>query len=281
MLKLKSEWEYESPGPISPGVSAAFLQVINRISSKAASAKRVFEFFKTYFASAAGETSSSSSDTSWAATDLERHMDSAAPNAPLFIDAFCTACEKLRANNPELPIPDADRINRILAEHDAGYQIRDSELVATRVHEPIAVPQEAPTLDDQAHALIDQALAASERALDQGKGRQAVQELLWLLETITTAFRGSSTINGTIEGKYFNKIVGELRADPQAGHRNQILQWVMTLHGFLSSPTGGGIRHGVDLRDGVAIQINEARLYCNIIRSYITYLIEEHERLGS
>ena len=55
----------------------------------------------------------------------------------------------------------------------------------------------------------------------------------------------------------------------------------MTLHGFLSSPTGAGIRHGVDLKDGVAIQINEAHLYCNLIRSYITYLIEEHERLGS
>jgi hypothetical protein len=120
MLKLKPEWEYESPGPIPPGVSAAFLQIINRISSKAPSAKNLFEFFKTYFASAAGETSSSSSDTSWAASDLERHMDSAARNAPLFIDAFCTACEKLRAKNPDLPIPDINRINRILAEHDAG-----------------------------------------------------------------------------------------------------------------------------------------------------------------
>jgi hypothetical protein len=176
MLKLDPEWEYESPGPITPGVSTAFLQVINRIGSKA-SAKRIFEFFKTYFASAAGETCSSSSDTSWAATDLERHMDSAAANAPLFIDAFYTACEKLRASNPDLPIPDVKRINRILADNGAAYQIRDSELVATRVHEAIAVPEEAPTLDEQAHAFIDEALATSKRALDRGDGRQAVQEL--------------------------------------------------------------------------------------------------------
>ena len=93
--------------------------------------------------------------------------------------------------------------------------------------------------------------------------------------------QGSNTINGTIEGKYFNKIVGELRADPNAGHRKPILEWVMALHGFLSSPTGGGVRHGVDLKDGVAIQLNEARLYCNLIRSYITYLIEEHECLST
>lgn len=35
----------------------------------------------------------------------------------------------------------------------------------------------------------------------------------------------------------------------------------------------------MDLKAGVAIQQHEARLYCNLIRSYITYLIEEHERL--
>ena len=51
----------------------------------------------------------------------------------------------------------------------------------------------------------------------------------------------------------------------------------MTLHGFLSSPTGGGVRHGLDLKDGVARADHEARLYCNLIRSYITYLPEEHD----
>lgn len=28
----------------------------------------------------------------------------------------------------------------------------------------------------------------------------------------------------------------------------------------------------------IAIQTHEARLYCNLIRSYITFMIEEHER---
>lgn len=277
MLRLDPEWEDEGPGPIAPGVSNAFLQIINRISGKG-STKRVLEHFKSYFASAAGETSASSSDVDWAATDLQRHMDAAEANAPLFIDAFFTACEKLRVNNPDLPIPDARRINRILAEHEAGYEIRDLQLVATRVHEKIEMPAKTPTLDQQASAIIDDALAAADRALERGNGRQAVQELLWLLETIATAFRGTNTGEGTIEGKYFNKIIGELRADSKAGHRKQILDWVMTLHGFLSSPTGGGVRHGLDLKEGIAVQINEARLYCNLIRSY-TYLLEEHERL--
>ncbi|SPZ48216.1 Uncharacterised protein [Agrobacterium tumefaciens] len=55
---------------------------------------------------------------------------------------------------------------------------------------------------------------------------------------------------------------------------------MMTLHGYLSSPTGGGVRHGVDLKEGLALEIDEARLYCNLIRSYLTFLIAEHERLS-
>lgn len=46
-----------------------------------------------------------------------------------------------------------------------------------------------------------------------------------------------------------------------------------------SSPTGG-VSHGVDLREGSAHQIDEARLYCNLIRSCLTFLIAEHKRLS-
>lgn len=232
--------------------------------------KAILEHFKHHFATAAGESYSSSSNADWAAADLERDMNYAAANAPVFIDAFYTACEQLRDADPALPIPDIAWINRVLAEYEAGYQIQDFELVATRAHEPIAVPQRSPTLDQQAHKIIDDALATADHLLEQGQGRRAVQELLWLLETIATAFRGSTTSNGTVEGKYFNKIV--------AG-RQQIWNWILNLHGYLSSPTGGGVRHGVDLKEGVAVEINDARLYCNLIRSYITFLIEEHTRL--
>ncbi len=45
-------------------------------------------------------------------------------------------------------------------------------------------------------------------------------------------------------------------------------------------PTGGGVRHGVDLKEGLALGIEEARLYCNLIRSYLTFLMAEHERLA-
>jgi hypothetical protein len=59
-----------------------------------------------------------------------------------------------------------------------------------------------------------------------------------------------------------------------------VLEWCTSLHGYLSSPTGGGIRHGsYILRPDLNLQDHEARLFCNLIRSYIFFLIDEHARL--
>ncbi len=60
----------------------------------------------------------------------------------------------------------------------------------------------------------------------------------------------------------------------------QALRWAEQLHSHLSNPAGGGVRHGLDLKDGVQIDPNAARLFCNLIKSYIGYLLVEHERLA-
>ena len=64
-----------------------------------------------------------SSSASWAETDLHSDMQDAAKNAPLFIEAFYEACESLRLGNTQLGLPDLPRINRVLHENQAGYEI--------------------------------------------------------------------------------------------------------------------------------------------------------------
>jgi hypothetical protein len=106
-----------------------------------------------------------------------------------------------------------------------------------------------------------------------------VQETLWLLESVTTAFKGIEAGTNKIQGKYFNEIVKELRKWSKGTALERVLEWVTSLHGYLSSPTGGGVRHGLDLNDGTSISQNEARLFCNLVRSYLAFLLAEHERL--
>jgi hypothetical protein len=92
---------------------------------------------------------------------------------------------------------------------------------------------------------------------------------------VATAYLCERTVS-TARGLALRRNGGAARRE--AAGAAAILNWMTTLHGYLSSPTGGGVRHGVDLKSGIAIQAHEARLYCNLIRSYITYMIEEHER---
>src|SRR5271156_3218304 len=101
--------------------------------------------------------------------------------------------------------------------------------------------------------------STSRKCLSEGKNRPAVQEILWLLETVSTAFQGLETEAGTVQGKYFNKIIANLQKHNRGTALDQILSWVIPLHGYLSSPPGGGIRHGTDLRAGIATQSDEAR----------------------
>lgn len=277
MLNINPDWHFDSPGPIAGSVEHDFGNFITRMGAQGGQV--VLECFKRHFASAANVQYYPSTNQSWAQTDLERVMTSAADNAPLFIVAFVSACEELIEKYTGLAIPDVTRINRTLSEGGAGYEIRGDDLVATSVPATISVPTSPPSLDHQAQAIIEKSLADADRALSEGNGRQAVQELLWLLETIATAFRDLPTADGTVQGKYFNKIVGKLRAGSRGMHQEQIIGWMLTLHGFLSAPSGGGVRHGLDLASGEPADIDEARLYCNLIRSYISYLITAHARL--
>jgi hypothetical protein len=278
MLQFDGGWRFDSPGAIEPAVQEGFRDLINRIAGQG-QRKPILEHFKARFSAAASAEYWPSTNERFASEDLDRDMARAAANAPIFIEALWDACQELRARNPTMVLPDAGRINRILSDADAGYQLDPPMLVATRLHIPITVPDAPPSLDVQAQAIIHESLDASQRLLSEGNGRQAVQEVLWLLETISTAFRSPDIFDGSIQGRYFNKIISELRQRGRV-HQEQILQWMMTLHGYLSSPTGGGVRHGVDLKEGLALEIDEARLYCNLIRSYLTFLIAEHERLA-
>lgn len=143
----------------------------------------------------------------------------------------------------------------------------------------IAVPLPQPTLADKARDVVEKSLQRSEQLLIEGHAREAVQEIIWLLETVATAFKGRETQSGRIEGKYFNQIVRDLRAKHAGTTLDRVLDWISMMHGYLSSPTGGGIRHGIDLAEGVDLDPNEARLFCNLTRSYISFLLVEHDSL--
>jgi hypothetical protein len=287
-LKFNGRWRFEPPAnteyfahtEIPDDAISEFIDMINKVATQA-DRWEVLEHFKRHFCRASGTTHMRSSNVGWAETDLWRDAEAAAKNAPMFIEAFFDACRSFTASGDDRYAPDEARINDVLARHRIGYEIRDGRLLL-RGEEPPLVPVATPppTLAEQSVEVIQTSLRRAEELLQEGKGREAVQESLWLLETVSTAFRGIDTESGTVGGKYFNRIVKELRAVGKGGTLDRVLEWASAVHGYLSSPTGGGVRHGLDLHEGVPIDINAARLFCNLIRSYVSYLLLEHERMS-
>lgn len=236
----------------------------------------LLEHFKSFF----GATSKSSSE-SWAESDLITAMEVAAKNAPIFIESFTNACDALRANSEEWFVPDTGFLNTILAKHNIGYEVRPPDLIAREIGTaPISVYVPAPSVAETTKQLIDHSLSRSEELISEGRAREAVQEILWLLETVATAFRGMETESGKVEGKYFNHIVRELKNQNSGTTLERVLDWITTMHGYLSSPKGGGVRHGMDLKEGVSLDLHEARLFCNLTRSYISFLLAEYSNIS-
>ena len=279
MLNFDPNWRLMPPGKIAPDVIPEFAVLISRVAGQFGNRQPIIEHYKRYFADAAGQPCYQSSSLSWAESDLNGHMREAGENAPLFIEAFFTAGQALKNRNPEFVVPDVGMINHVLNKHQAGYELAPPHLIARNPPASISVEQLPTSLDAQAHEKIQQTLKTAEDMLTAGRNRQAVQEILWLLETVSTAFQGVHVGDTTIQGKYFNKIADELRAHRKGQVAEQAISWMKTLHGYLSSPTGGGVRHGSTLSSESDLSAHEARLFCNLIRSYLHFLLDEYDYL--
>lgn len=281
-LKFDMRWRFSPPGTGIPDLAVQeFLSLAKTVATQG-DRQSVLETFKSYFSMATDRTHYQSSSVGWAESDLQSMMHEAAQNAPRFIEAYCDACEAIRGRAPDWTVPDHEIVNLLLQRHQVGFEVHPP---STLVWAPpgasalVGVPSRPPTLAEQAQEIFQQSIQRSEQSLSAGSGREAVQELLWLLESITTAFRGVETTSGKVEGSYFNQIVRDLKSKNRGTALERALEWATSLHGYLSSPTGGGVRHGLDLNTGVAMNAHEARLYANLIRSYLTYLLAEHEAM--
>jgi hypothetical protein len=280
MLNFNPAYRFASPGRIAEGVPDDLFVLIKRVAGQHPNRQHVIEHYKRYFADAASRPAYTSTSLDWAESDLNDYMTEAASNAPLFIEAFYDAGTSMQMANPQFIVPDVATINIILAKHNAGYELAPPVLVSRNPQTAIPVQERPPSLDVQAHEIIQRSLKKAQDDLAVGNGRQAVQEILWLLETVSTAFQGLAIGESTVQGKYFNNIADELRRHHKGQTVEHAINWMKTLHGYLSSPTGGGVRHGATLKADVVMLPHEARLFCNLIRSYLSFLVDEHERLS-
>ncbi|HKD81210.1 MAG TPA: hypothetical protein VKH81_16055 [Candidatus Angelobacter sp.] len=239
-------------------------------------AEEIYYLFRGAFSEAVGKPRYRSSALYFAPLDAKFAMESAANNAPVFIAAFYRACSQIAEQFGTNKAPDVATINRLLEKHRIGYVIDPPTL---RLREAAdVVPVSPSTLLEQAHEKFRNAVERSEQLLHENRGEEALNQIWWLLESISTAFSGL-TLNGRkIEGDYFNPVIKEISQAASGCLLGGVARWLAALQAYLSGPDEGGIRHGRHLLlEG--LQPHEAVLLVNLARSYISYLLAEYERL--
>ncbi len=125
MLTFPDAWRFDSPGALEPEARRELAKLAKQIATQG-SPWEAYEAFKANFAAAIGSTSSQSSSSEWAETDMFSQMGNVS-NAPLFIQAFYDTCEQLRAAGRS--VPEVAYLNKILERTKAGYQIRPPKLL--------------------------------------------------------------------------------------------------------------------------------------------------------
>jgi hypothetical protein len=285
MLEFPARWRFNPPvgTEVPPALVDEFFRIAKKTAAQASDRQQVLEMFKAEFARGLQTTTSTSSNEYWAEVDLRSTMDRAAINAATFLEALYDVSKALGDSHPEWAVPSVPLLNELCVKYGAPYRLAPPRLVAADAfvtaqgyQEPVQVHPSG--LLEQAHRQFRDALARSDELLRDRRGREAVQEILWLLESVATAFKGLEAGGQRIKGGYFNAIIRELRQRLRGTALSRVVEWIEELHGYLSTPTGGGVRHGLDLQHD-PIEFHEAMLFCNLIRSYLSYLLAEYEKM--
>src|SRR3954465_6826104 len=103
-LTFSNDWRYdERIAALADEAARDLIDLIDKLAAQAPSRKQVYETFKHRFGDPATST-----DTSWAQSDMLRAMDNEKMNAVEFLDSYWTALEDLK---DDVKVPPADYIN--------------------------------------------------------------------------------------------------------------------------------------------------------------------------
>lgn len=274
-LKLPSGIRFSTGIELDRSALSKFGDMIDKIESQSDAGWSIIEIFKTKFG-----CDGRSSSRDWARSDLNSAMFSLAQkNGAAFVAAFYDGCEAVAVKYDNVELPDEDAINHVLFKSNFPCEISSGDLKALGSGSDVSV-----TLshrDRQANEVrkLTESLDEADRLLAAGRNRQAVQEVLWLIETVSTALVGKDLGGGQVKGKYFNEIIRDLKSRTSDAHLDRALHWMSQLHGYLSAPAGGGVRHGTNLSSDLEITLSDAKLWCNLTRSYIQYILDKATEL--
>jgi hypothetical protein len=254
-----------------------FYELLRKSAHRTNDPEEAYYLIRAEFSEAVGHPVYRSSSMYFAPDDARAAMERASSNAPVFVAAYYGACKRIKKQFGTKAVPSVAVINRMLELHRIGYVVVPPNLVLR--DQVQVIPVRPSCVLEQAQAKFQETIERSRKLLEEGNGDEAVTQIWWLLESITLSFSGT-TLNGQpVAGSYFNEVAKSLKRNAgDAAVMGAVSRWLEALQSYLSGPGEAGIRHGRHLHmEG--LKRHEAELFCNLTRSYISYLLAEYEML--
>jgi hypothetical protein len=283
-LNFDIAWELTPPPDstyvnrrIPPEALEQIFLLLTKVANRTNDAEEVFYLIRTEFSEAMGHPVYRSTSMYFAPGDARAAMERAMENAPLFISAFYGVCKKIKKQFGGKTAPSVPVINRLLELHRLGYVIEPPNLVLRDQIE--VVPVRSANVLEQFQARFQAAIDRSQQLLEENNCDEAVTQIWWLLESIMLLFAGCKVNGQQIGGTYFNEVAKQLkRVAGDTAIMGAVARWLEALQAYLSGPGEAGIRHGRHLHlEG--LKRHEAELFCNLTRSYISYLLSEYQAI--
>jgi hypothetical protein len=252
-LKYPAAWRFGPPrssGSLTDSLPPGAVDGLVKFAMIAAGAHasgrdRGLEHMKRSISEATGGSYYPSSSESWAETDLRLYVEEGRKNPPALIDGIVTGCRDTPVGTGEGLLFDPGPINAMLRTHGVGYEVVGDELrLSSLVGMPESTP--APSLLDNTQAELGVAWKRADELLSSGHPDEAVSKIWFVIESLLVAFRGLTIDGKMVEGSYFNEIVKSLRRRDLDPMFKMVLEIATRVHGQLSDPATGGIRHGRD-----------------------------------
>lgn len=249
-LEMSSELRFPMGASVSldSGAVDDFLGFARRITSPDGT-KWIIEKFKEYFCKASGSQYISSSNLSWAESDMEREARDAAEHAPGFIAAFCDACAYLEQRGIAVPGPPI--INKILSEHGVSYQIINNVLLET--DEYVRPPEPHPSIS----RVVDKAISNAKSLIGQSGASSAIDRAHTALHGYLVSLcneSGIETCEGLTASKAFKLLREQHAAFSESGPRsydvNRVLQaFATSIDAFATIRNKASLAHANELLD--------------------------------
>jgi len=223
---------------------------------------------------------SHSTSVEWAANDFRQRAYSARESARSFLADILEGFRQIERYG--FPTRSEADVNTVLREVRSRWRVANGLAQVNTTASGVDTRNQGLAISEGCRREIDASVDKAEILLANGDGRDAVREMVDLMETVTSAFQGREFGGRKFKGKNLSHVAKSLASLGDDEFIRHAMHEMERFYGLMSSRERG-VRHGKlweVLESGADIDILAAQLYCDMARAYMNFILATYDKIG-